>query len=68
MEPVKQQLAYSLLDHPACISYTLNLIELHLIEWLKQRGIEPPTLQPRKKGREGKKHFRKKGKIKYERK
>jgi len=68
MDPVKQQLAYSLLDQPGRISYTLNLIGLDSIEWLKQRGIEPLTLKPRKKGGQGKKHFRKKGKIKYERK
>ena len=31
MEPVKQQLAYSFLDHPDRISYILTLIELKSI-------------------------------------
>lgn len=42
------------------------LKDLHhdALEWLKERGIEPPTLKPKKKGRQGKKHFRKRREIK----
>ena len=46
------------------------LKDLHhnAFKWLKERGIEPPTQKPIKKGRRGKKPFQKKGKTKYDRK
>ena len=46
------------------------LKDLHqdALKWLKERGIEPPSINPKKKNRHSKKHFRKKEKINYDRK
>ena len=46
------------------------LKDLHhdALEWLKERGIEPPILKPKKKGRLGKRPFARKRKINDDRK